>query len=733
MARIFTLLFFLFFSFNAFAQQSKEEELLAKLEGLTTDSLKADTYLNLYNEVFKTNPEKAKEYASQALKYGLLANNTKQIAYCYLALAASERKKRNYDAVLPYDLKVLEYAKDLKPDAVFYCTNLTANDYIDAGQNEQAIKYLQLAEELAYQTNKPANIAKVQYSLGFFYNNIGKPSKAVSYLQKSIDNSLKIPDFKQANTSRLVLGQCMMQLNRIDGLAEMIFDALDYFKKEGQVRSQAECYRLLGYCYSNNNNLVQGIKNYQNAKQIYESTDDKATEGLVALDLSKCYIVAKQYQSAKKTIIEAEQIFDNLKNEYGITSSKIRWGQYYTETGQLRVAENYFITVNNLLKKTPDQDLLTQNEMYWATNAYRQKKNKLGDSLTYAYSKLIANTKEKGVIANNLTYLKNKNSGIAFSDLKMLYTKGGAELLRKKYGNKSLKEIIPTIDTFNLANPPGDTKSESIINTKFNNQLLELETRYRTRIKNDSLKLERQNITIAKDDLRSKNYWLLGSLAFVLLLSGGFMLQRKYRLRAEADKRSIELLKNEIHHRVKNNLSIINRLFEVAEKASNTTISLASLKSRVKAIGLLHEHLYKDKAIDTVDMQQYLTELVAAVKDTFETGQPVITEIDAPVVLSGATSEKIGLIVNELVTNSYKYAFNGLDKGLIKVCAKRSISGDYEINISDNGKGIDLKNNAGNYGMKLIAGLCYEINGAFKFSNDQGTKFDLKFADVFKR
>lgn len=72
MARIFTLIIFLLISLNSFAQQTKEEILLAKLASETVDSAKADVYIDLHNEVFKTNL--AKEYAKGIVKYGLLAH-----------------------------------------------------------------------------------------------------------------------------------------------------------------------------------------------------------------------------------------------------------------------------------------------------------------------------------------------------------------------------------------------------------------------------------------------------------------------------------------------------------------------------------------------------------------------------------------------------------------------------------------------------------------------------------
>ncbi len=737
MARISTFILFLLIGFSCFAQQTKEEELLAKLATATVDSVKADIYLDLHNVVFKTDLKKAKEYAEGNLKYGLLAHRWGRVMTGYLALSRCERKSRNYDAVLPYDFKALEAAKKLdRTEELLKCINQIANDYMDAGKSEEALKYLFYLEEFAIQTKNPVIIGKAQESVGFYYNTVGQPSKAVVYLHKAIRNSTLGSDFYRANRSRTWLAQCLVQLNQTAEVPEMISTALDYFKKANLISSQMDCYKLLGYSYQNNSNSVQAIKNYLLARQIGETTANKADQGLVDLELGRCYIRNKEYGNAKKIITEAEQLFEGLKYEPGLTDVKTLWGQYYTETKQNKTAEPYFITAQNLLKKSEDQDMLIQNEMYWAANAYRQQKNKLGDSLTYDYSKRIVANKEQGVINNTLAELWYQNkqmSNKAFTTLKILYTKGGAMQIQKKLGDKSLKTIIPMIDSLNMASPYSNTKTDSAVNRRFSNQLLKMETQFHTRVKNDSLKLERQNTTIIKDTLKSKNFWLVGSAVLVFLSSGAFILQRNYRKQAEAEKVRAELFKNEIHHRFKNNLGVITRLVDVAENASVGTIPLASLKSRVKTIGLLHQHLYQDKQINEVNMQTYLTELVVAIKDTFEVNHSVITEIDAPIILSATTAETIGLLVNELVTNSYKYAFNGRSRGSIKIAAKRSTGNNFELAVADDGIGMDTPNNTESYGMKLIAGLCQELDGTFSFSNNNGIKFELTFTNRVKK
>lgn len=739
MARIFTLVFFLFISFNCFAQQSKEDVLLAKLASKMVDSAKADIYMDLHNEVFKTNLDKAKEYANGILKYGLLAHNWHQVEIGYLGLARCERKNRTYNTILPYDFKALEYAKKLdNANQIFICTRLIANDYIDAEMETEAVKYMFLAKELAVKTKNTSNIGKANASIGFYYYQHNDPAKGISYLKEAINNSLKGLDLYTANRSRTWLGFCMMQLNQTEGLSEMAFEAIDYFKKANLSYSQADCYRLLGFCNLTNGDYSYAMVNYTNARQIYEDTGNSMEQAIVATDMAGNYIEVKEYEKAKKYITEAELLFVDNKYDWGIITCKTLWGHYYSANKQYKLAEQFFIQTNNLLKNNPKEELLIMNETYWAENSYKLKNTKRGDSLTYSYTKRIANSHGRELTAATLMFLKRNNKqidGATFNNIKTLYTKGGAEQLQKKYPHKNLQQIIPVVDNLASLNPSSgaNVKQDSNLNIRFNNQLLVLETQFRTRIKNDSLKLERQNALLVKDDLKVKNNWLMGSSAFVLLLAGGFIVQRKYRMQAEADKKRIELLKNEIHHRIKNNLGVINRMVDVAEKASIATIPSASLKNRVNAIGLLHQHLYQNELIDEVNMQSYLTELVKAIKETFENGKMVSAEIDAPIILSGTTSEKIGLIINELVTNSYKYAFAGLNNGSIKIGAKRSINSNYNLHVSDNGIGINMQTNINNYGMKLIAGLCHELGGTFSFKNDNGTCFELNFTDPIKR
>lgn len=377
MARIFTLVFFLLIALNSFAQESKEDELLAKLSHETVDSAKANIYIDLYNEVYKTNLEKAKEYANGILKYGLLAHNWEKVTTGYLGLARCDRKLRHYETVIPYDFKALEYVKRLEKDnKTFVCISQIANDYLDVQNEKECVKYMLMAKELALKINTSAAIGKAYETIGYYYYQRNKPSQAINYLRIAVNNSLKGLDLYRANRSRTWLGFCMMQLHQTKGLADMIFEALDYFKKANTISSQAECYRLLGFCNLSSGDFGHALINYNTARQIYHDTGNLVDGAYVSIDLARNYIHLKNLKKAKQYAAESELIFIDNKYASGITACKTLWGEYYCANRQYQLANNYFVEADRQLKKVPVEDLLIENEMQWAINAYQQKKRK---------------------------------------------------------------------------------------------------------------------------------------------------------------------------------------------------------------------------------------------------------------------------------------------------------------------------------------------------------------------
>jgi len=199
-----------------------------------------------------------------------------------------------------------------------------------------------------------------------------------------------------------------------------------------------------------------------------------------------------------------------------------------------------------------------------------------------------------------------------------------------------------------------------------------------------------------------------------------------------------EVLLKEIHHRVKNNLQIISSLLnlqshKLEDKAFRSVF--VDSQSRIRSIAIVHEELYKSKDLTSIDFKQYVVNLMNYLIHTFTSDLDVInTSINTnDIRLSIDNTISCGLIINELLTNSMKYAFPPSFKGQKKISLSISLDnkGIFTLFVKDNGIGIPEKmdiDNAESLGMRLIKILVEDqLNGKISILRDNGTCFKITF------
>lgn len=193
-----------------------------------------------------------------------------------------------------------------------------------------------------------------------------------------------------------------------------------------------------------------------------------------------------------------------------------------------------------------------------------------------------------------------------------------------------------------------------------------------------------------------------------------------------------DILLAEIHHRVKNNLAIIASLFNLqistVENEDAKSILIES-KNRVKSMALIHDRLYKSDNMSAVDFAKYVKELVDEIQYSYPTISGIVTVNTniSNVQLNVNTAIPCGLILNELLTNCYKYAFIGREKGVIDITFS-STGNLIKLRVKDDGVG--LKENykeSDSLGMVVIQSLSEQLDGTHQFIVDNGTCFELKF------
>ena len=196
-----------------------------------------------------------------------------------------------------------------------------------------------------------------------------------------------------------------------------------------------------------------------------------------------------------------------------------------------------------------------------------------------------------------------------------------------------------------------------------------------------------------------------------------------------------ESLLKEIHHRVKNNMQIVSSLLSLQSMRSTIPEVHSAIKdsqNRVKTMGLIHEKLYKTENLSKIEFSDYIKTLTEYLASTYDSASRQIKiEINAEnIFLSADTAIPCGLIINELVTNSFKYAFPDRTAGLIRIDMTRNAENRISLTISDNGRGLppdfDIEK-TDTLGTNLVRNLARQLEATITFNNEHGTMCRIEF------
>jgi len=196
-----------------------------------------------------------------------------------------------------------------------------------------------------------------------------------------------------------------------------------------------------------------------------------------------------------------------------------------------------------------------------------------------------------------------------------------------------------------------------------------------------------------------------------------------------------EILLNEIHHRVKNNLAVVSGLLHLQAgsiKDQEAKNILIDSQNRVKSISAIHDTLYQSEDFSAIDLNAYLSKLSKTVVQSFTLDNKINLKIEVDNIMIGVKhASPLGLIVNELITNSFKYAFPGDQTGEITIKLNMLNENDVALIVSDNGIGMPQDfdwEQTKSLGLKLVKMLAEsQFGGSIDLENRNGTKFTIKF------
>jgi two-component sensor histidine kinase len=297
----------------------------------------------------------------------------------------------------------------------------------------------------------------------------------------------------------------------------------------------------------------------------------------------------------------------------------------------------------------------------------------------------------------------------------------------------------------------------SIHESRHSRQLKVVQSKNEADIAQAELEIQKQEFDRVKVELRNKqlerNWLLTVIIAIALTLVLVFYLYTKItkinktlsRQKSNFEALNIEMkqtieqremLIQEVHHRVKNNLQIISSILNMqasAEQEKSTVSSIKKAQQRVRSIAMIHEKLYQADTFSSIDFREYLFDLTQQIKSAVSS-EDFIVEIEVvsiQVSLNIDYAIPLGLIINEIVTNSIKYAFPERKSGNIAINFKSTGANQYELRVSDDGIGMKLDDSANvkpsTLGRSLIELLSRQLKAVYEVDSTNGTEYTIRF------
>lgn len=540
----------------------------------------------------------------------------------------------------------------------------------------------------AYESIKKPSLQGVYILLGQAHQFKQDEARALFYMLKALKTAHAVGDTSmQLCQINNALGILYLRIDRKDMCVKYLHDALEIAKKYKDEYSILLLATNISVPYNDMDMPAEALKALEFIPASLRTSKNSLDRTFIGLAYLRTYTKLKQYDKAKPYC-------DTLLNfaRSKTMADQTRWNiyymvaLYYVGTGQYAKARLYLTKNNNILNKVKYEPTIIRDARLW-----------------YIVDSAQGNFR---AAFNHLHYYK--------------------------------------------------TKMDSLFSANRVKQQQVLSIEYETAMKEDSIKLKDKDISLLtqENNLQEANLRQASLVKNITIagigLAGIFLglLYRQYRHKQKSNTiithkneqlehflAEKEWLLKEIHHRVKNNLQIVMSLLNSQSAYIDSEPALAAIhdsQHRVHAMSLIHQKLYNTENVSSIDMSFYIRELVSYLADSFSTGQRIRFEFDIePIEMDVSQAVPLGLILNEAITNSIKYAFPDERSGVISLSLSRIAAHQCILYIADNGIGMPThltNKKPGSLGMSLMAGLSEDLDGKFSIENNNGTTIRISFA-----
>ncbi len=515
---------------------------------------------------------------------------------------------------------------------------------------------------------KEKDLAFLYTQLGYIYERKGKLGKAADYALISLNLGKKLHDKKAIALAYSDLSNIFWKQSKFE-------KGLEYGLRSIQIFEELEIndldYDFTLYVVGNN---YLDLKNFQSAMEYFEKSIVIGEKYGFYNNLSDVYISLVDLYVYLNRFDQAEKAGENAIKYAELLNNNFMMMRSLLSVGKLKISKGEYISAINILRKCIQVATKEFGDEYYLCQAYQ--------SLGKAYK-----------------------------------------------GNHNYKEAYVALEEY-------DKLQKVIFTAEADQRISLLQTEYDVAQKeNTILKQEGQ---LKKQKSRQSFMIIIASLLLliILLLVITFQNNKKKNRLLQKQNKEKEFLLKEIHHRVKNNLGIVSSLLSLQTaqiKDPKVKEEMGKSQNRVHSMSMIHQKLYQGKDLSVIEMKDYFNELGNHILNSFDADKKVQIIYDMKKIeLDVDIAVPLGLIVNELLTNAFKYAFPNNTKGIITISLIEVKDQIFELKVSDNGVGNSKQDNTQStgFGTQLISLLTKQLNGVYEKHNKNGTTISITFKVV---
>ena len=571
--------------------------------------------------------------------------------------------------------------------------------------------------------------------------------KALGYARQGVKLSDRIGDKNWQPGFYEMEGRMHANLLQLDSATIFFNKAMVGYISVGNKRGQATTSFKIAWVYKKKGEIDKALEADLKASQLMEALDDKQGMAGAYERVSGDLINQKRLKEATAYAQKAIDICEknDLKDEmvYALSNA----GDVQINEGNNEQALDYFTRTLNLARAQKFGNISICDFL----NSHGNALKRLG-----RYQEAIKDYQTALALAKKSNYPNAIAATIANLGEVNLLMGNYKEALPFQLQTVSMQErdndlsniIENYLHVSDIYEHLGDYKSalayhkkaliirDSIASAASDEAMSKMLTQYETKKKEATIASQQKQISQQKEI-----QWL--GIGVGLLLTGLLIFSFiSYRNRSKSNRllaaknAENELLLKEIHHRVKNNLEIVSSLLALQSAQiddPNTKEAMQEGQNRVHSIGIVHQKLYQGTSLGAIEMKDYFLNLSESILDSFGAEDRIHIELAMEKLdVDIDTAVPLGLIVNELLTNTLKYAFPKGQNGNVRIKLEKQTNGVLHLEVSDNGIGKSGVVHGTGFGGQLISLLTRQLSGKMREEVEGGTAvfFDFKLDNV---